>query len=794
MAVGAALVRWPRFFFVLGVLVVVATLFGFSNVHLRNDYRSFFDHDDPILERSDQLSTRLGNSKESAVVIYVPAEGSLLSNLSLAQYRHVADAAEALPLVLSAKSLFDAEKLIVFPGEGDAPDRYGAVPFLQGVDLFSDDSMETLARDLAATPTIHGRYIARDFTSAAVVVQLDMENVEGSRHENLQRLQAAVDEIEQELQAAAPGDRLYLVGSTMFDFASSSILREDARRLAPLALLLVASVLFFLYRSLTFTSAGLVLIVLPVIATAGIAAGLGWEFSTLSMAGLLLTGTLATADVLHVANSYFLHAGGARPRSEFVAEAFSHNFWAITATSSTTLIGEVALLFSSSPAVRALGMIVIVGVAVAWLLCVLMLPLVLMHTKPSKKIAARLMRGGLAGVSASMARRPVKIAVMFGIVVAISCVGLTTARIDDSLSTWFSPRTEFRQGMDILDANYQSLRTMSLSYEVETGDMEGFVALPQVTGSVAQIERMSDQLRAHTDADWLDATSAVRAFDERASDPATTSLRPPREMFGDTLPPEPSSRTLSEAGLMTQFEPGRRDHLVSYFDPDEHTTFASLREADRALRTAREAAPEREPQVQGVALAFASLSARNFWSVAWGSFVVLGVITICLIVVFRSFKLGLLSLVPNITPILMVFAVWCVLGGTINMAAVTVFAVAVGIVVDDTIHFVLNYQRARESNLDPAEAVRLAVGESGTGVLATTLVVGGGFLLLGLSNFTLTAHKAFLVGATILVAFVIDVLVLPALLILADGKRAPAGRAGAVAPRRPGDEPFGGTR
>ncbi len=769
--VGAALVRWPLIFFILGLVVVGLSAIGFSNVHLRNDYRSFFEHDDPILERSDWLSTRLGNSKESAVVIYVPGEGTVLSNLSLAQYRHIADAAGALPFVLSSKSLFDAEKLIVFPGEAGAPPRYAAVPFLQGANLFVDDAMETLARDLAATPTIHGRYVARDFTSAAVVVQLDLEREAGSRYTKLERLQQSVRDLERELQAVSPGDRLYLVGSTMFDYASTEILREDVRRLAPLALLLVASVLFVLYRSLTFTLAGLMLIVLPVVATAGIAAGLGWEFSTLSMAGLLLVGTLATADVLHVANSYFLHAGIDRPRTEFVAEAFSHNFWAITATSGTTLVGEIALLFSTSPAVRLLGMIVIVGVAIAWLLCVLMLPLVLLHTKPSTKIAARLMRGGLADVSARMARRPLLIALIFGGLVVVSCAGLTTARIDDSLSSWFSPRTEFRQGMDLLDANYQSLRTMSLAYEVETGDMEAFVALPYVTGGVADIARLSDRLRQQTQSDWLDATGAVRAFNARVLDPAPTSLRPAAEIFGDDLPSEPSSRTLSSAGLMTQFEPGRRDFLVSYFDPEEHTTFASLREADHALAAARDAAPERAPQVQGVAMAFASLSARNFWSVAWGSFIVLGVITVCLIVVFRSVRLGLLSLVPNVAPILFVFAVWSVLGGTINMAAVTVFAVAVGIVVDDTIHFVLNYQRARETIGEPAEAVRVAVGESGTGVLATTLVVGGGFLLLGLSNFTLTAHKAFLVGATIIVAFIVDVIVLPALLALADGGR-----------------------
>lgn len=766
------LVQNARLLFWLGLTIALVATAGFSKLTLRNDYRSFFDAGDPILERTDRLSERMGNSRETAIILYRPQDGNALSAVSVLQYGQLADQAASLPFVTKAESWYDAEKVIALPGVDEAGrPRRALVPFPEGADLFTPEGLKQLSEDIAYTPTINGRFIARDRTSATVMLQIDLESTPGSRVAKLESLENEVRRIEKDLQRVAPGDQLLLVGSTLFDYTSTQVLRADVKRLFPIALAIILLTIHYLYRSYKFTALAMLLIVLPVIATGGAIAGAGFEFSTLTVSALLLVGTLAVADILHIANSFFLisatQTAGQTDPGTALKQALSKNFWAITATSSTTAVGEIALLFSSAPPVRVMGITVIVGVFIAWLLAVMMLPWVLLHIRNVRPGGATVLSGPLARLSMACARRPWPVLGGFAIVMIVSAYGMSLSRVDDSMSAWFSKETRFRQGMDMLDAQYLGLRTMTLATRVDDQDRTIADSQREAIPVQAHYAKVQDQLSAATDGYWLSAVTASREFSKRLSQPGPTGFRPDPAMISENPSPL-SSRVLSEAGLMTQFEPGKLDYAVSYFDPKGTTTFETLRAADRVASVARTAAPDREPQVQGVSLAFASLSARNFYSMITGSVAAFAIMTVSLMVVFGSWRMGLVSMIPNLAPLLVIYGLWGFLDGRINMAAVSVFSVACGIIVDDTIHLVLMYRRFRAAGASVQDAIGQSMESSGTGVLATTVVIAAGFFLLGLSNFHLTAQKAMMVGGAITVAFLFDLLAMPALLATFD--------------------------
>ncbi len=762
------LVQHARLLFWLGLAAALIATAGFSQMKLRNDYRSFFDHGDPILERTDRLSERMGNSRETAIILYRPQDGNALSAVSILQYSQLADQAKALPFVTKAESWYDAEKVIALPGKDETGrPRRALVPFAEGTDLFTPEGLKLLAADIAYSPTINGRYVARDRSSATVMLQIDLESAKGSRVQKLEALERQVGRIEQDLQRLAPGDRLLLVGSTLFDYASTQVLRADVKRLFPIALFIIIVTIQYLYRSYKFTAFAVLLILLPVIATGGVIAAAGFEFSTLTISALLLVGTLAVADILHIANSFFLVSATENDPVSALRKALSKNFWAVTATSSTTAVGEIALLFSTAPPVRVMGITVIVGVVIAWLLAVMMLPWVLLHIRKVRQGGATLLSGPLARMSMACARRPWPVLGGFALLMIVSVYGISLSRVDDSMSAWFSKETRFRQGMDMLDAQYLGLRTMTLATRVDDKDRTIADSEREAIPVQEHYARIQDRLNAATDGYWLSAVTASRAFSERLSQPGPTGLRPNPMMISESPSPL-SSRVLSDAGLMTQFEPGKVDYAVSYFDPRGTTTFETLHAADRIASVARSSAPDRDPQVQGVSLAFASLSARNFYSMVSGSVAAFAIMTVSLMVVFGSWRLGLLSMVPNLAPLLLVYGFWGYWDGRINMAAVSVFSVACGIIVDDTIHLVLMYRRFRAAGASVESAIGQALESSGTGVLATTIVIASGFFLLGFSNFHLTAQKAMMVGAAITVAFFFDLFAMPALLATTD--------------------------
>lgn len=749
--------------FVLAVILFMVCLAGLSQIKLRNDYRAFFNSNDEIINRTDWLSSRLGSAGESVVLIYRPADGDVLTFDSMLQFRHVAGSVKAVAHIGETNSWLSQEKIVARKTLTGHPIAYAAVPFLLGVDVFSEQGRATLKRDVRYAPTVWGRYIARDFTAASVVMQIEEDSEGKSRENKLREIEQAVRDLERDLRKFRQGDRLYLAGGSLFDHASTTVLRQDARRLFPAAILLVCFVIFVLYRSLSFTFLSIVLITLPVIATAGLAAWLKLEFSTLSISALLLVGTLAVADVLHVANSYFINFVSNGDSRLAVLRSFEKNFWAISATSGTTIIGEIALLLSASPPVRVMGQVVILGVLLAWLSAVMMLPLVLRLTKPSPKLAATAFRDLFSWIAVGSVRWPAVPFVAALALVGVATFGLTRARVDDSMTAWFSPATEFRQSMDVLDKNFLSSRTLSYAVGVVDADHELAAegGLDSVTDS--DLHRLNEGWSQNFAGRWLNAGEAQHALDQRLASQEVTGFRLADDLVGDQARPV-SSRVLSEAGLMTQFEPGKKDYLISYYDPVSRSTFKTLEAAKETFLVAQKLVPDRDIQVQGLGLAFAALSVKNFWNVAVGSFCILLIISLALVVVFRSVRLGALAFLPNIVPVFIVYGFWSLMGNSINMAAVSVFAVASGIVVDDTIHFVLSFQRFNKPGASMKMIIAQSFSESGVGIFATTLIIGGGFLLLGLSNFQLTAQKALLTGVAVLIAFCFDLVILPALL------------------------------
>jgi hypothetical protein len=154
------------------------------------------------------------------------------------------------------------------------------------------------------------------------------------------------------------------------------------------------------------------------------------------------------------------------------------------------------------------------------------------------------------------------------------------------------------------------------------------------------------------------------------------------------------------------------------------------------------------------------------------SLVALVLISAILSLALRSFKLGLLSLIPNLAPALMAYGIWGLTVGQVGLGLSVIAAMTLGIVVDDTVHFMSKYLRARrEHDLDPAGAVRYSFNTVGTAMWITTLALVAGFMVLALSGYNMNADMGLLSAITISLALILDFMFLPTLLMKVEGKR-----------------------
>lgn len=184
----------------------------------------------------------------------------------------------------------------------------------------------------------------------------------------------------------------------------------------------------------------------------------------------------------------------------------------------------------------------------------------------------------------------------------------------------------------------------------------------------------------------------------------------------------------------------------------------------------------------GGVVMFSHISLRNIQSMASGTVLAFALISLLLVVSFRSIRHGTLSLIPNVVPTIMAFGVWALLVGDVGMSVATVVAASLGIIVDATVHFLSKYLRARrEQNASAEDAVRYAISMVGSALWVTFLILIIGFSVLVFSPFKINSHFGLLIAITIGAALLADFLLLPTLLLEVD--RPPKRLRGAVGTR-----------
>ncbi len=196
---------------------------------------------------------------------------------------------------------------------------------------------------------------------------------------------------------------------------------------------------------------------------------------------------------------------------------------------------------------------------------------------------------------------------------------------------------------------------------------------------------------------------------------------------------------------------------------------------ERARAWLHENAPELETHGTGPPVMFAHIAKRNIESNFLSLPLCMAGISLLLLPGLRSWRMGLLTLIPNLVPLGMAFGVWALINGEIIFTMAVVINMVVGIIVDDTIHFLSKYLRGRrEKGLGKEEAVRYAFHEAGSAMLVTTMILASGFSILAMSSFLPNATMSLLTTIAILLALPVDLLLLPLLVLWVDRETYPA--------------------
>jgi predicted RND superfamily exporter protein len=477
--------------------------------------------------------------------------------------------------------------------------------------------------------------------------------------------------------------------------------------------------------------------------------------------------TMAIADSVHVLMNYVLSMRRGESKHDAMVDSIRVNMQPVFLTSVTTAIGFLSMNFSDAPPFHDLGNIVAMGVMIAFMLSVTFLPAVMMilpdRQKVQETISSRLM-GRFAEFV--IARRTRLLLIMgLGSLLLISFVPQN--ELNDDFVKYFSERIEFRRDADFASENLSGLYL--ISYSVNSG-LEGGVSEPEF---LRNIEEFANWYRSQPEVIHVNVlTDTFRRLNRsmHGDDPSWYQLPEQRELAAQYL-------LLYEMSLPYGLDLNNQINIdksatrmtVMLRNMTTRSVLALEQRAQQWLRNNAPVAMHNEGA--SPTLMFSHIGARNIRSMLLGTTIALILISLILIFALRSLKIGLLSLIPNLIPAALAFGAWGIVVGQIGLALSVVTGMTLGIVVDDTVHFLSKYLRARrEKGLNSQDAVRYAFNTVGLALVVTSIVLIAGFFVLTFSAFQLNSNMAFMTAVTIFFAIVADFLLLPPLLMALDGK------------------------
>ncbi len=747
-------IRW-RWAVLLGVLAIsmgIAT--GARHLEFASNYRVFFSQENPELQAFEELQATY-TKNDNFLFVLAPQNGEAISIDTLAAVETLTEAAWQIPYVIRVDTISNFQHT-----EGIDDD-------LIVEDLVTNASQLNSAqldrvRDIAlAEPLIRGQLLTDNSAVTAINVVLQYPE------KTLTEVPEAVADaraLRQRIEAEHPQLKVYLTGISMLNNAFAETGTADMATLVPLMFAVILLLTFGIIRSTSATIAATVVVLLSVVVGMGSAGYLGINLTPISAMAPIVILTLAIADSIHILISLRGTMREGMERSAALVESIRLNFMPVTITSLTTVVGFLALNFSDSPPFWHLGNITAIGITAAWLMSIVLLPALLrilplrfkvVEVDPDKLPA-------MEKFANFVINNRKRLLVSVGVFSLGLIAFIPTLQLNDQWIDYFSTRIEFRTDSD---QALQHVGMYPIEFSVPAAGPGG-ISEPEYLG---YLEQFSDFLRAQPEVTHVYAFSDVMK-------------RPNKNLHGDDQDfyRIPESRELSaqylllyEISLPYGLDLNDRINVdksatrvtATLGDVSSIETKRLLKAADDWLHHSAPAYMQSKPT--GPQVMFTYIAERNMQNMVTGTVIAIVVISLIMMLALRSFSLGLLSLIPNGLPILASFGAWALLVGEVGFSVATVASISLGIVVDDTVHFLTKYARARrERGLGAEDSIRYAFNSVGTAILVNTAILAVGFAVLLASNFKVNADMGLLTSLAIVLALVLDFLLLPSLLLL----------------------------
>ncbi len=752
------ILKWRYLVILLSLVMVgvigsgVPKLMPFSN-----DYRVFFSKDNPQLNAFENLQNTY-TKDDNVLIVVSPKDGQVFTPATLLAIQKITEEAWQIPHSIRVDSITNFQHT-----------------YAEGDDLIVDDlvvdpqnmaqrQLDYVRQVALKEPLLFKRLISENTAHSGINVTIQLPG-KNKMLENPETV-AYARQILAEARADYPDIDFRLAGMSMMNNAFPEASQNDGQTLIPIAFGLIIVVLLLLLKGFSGTAATVILVICSIMIGLGMGGHIGIKLTPPSASAPTIILTIAIAGAVHLLVTMLQEIHRGTSKHDAIVESMRVNFSPIFLTSLTTALGFLSLNSSDAPPFGDLGNMSAFGVAGAFILTVSFLPAI-MYILPIK--AKHFVAG--TGVMERLGnfvveKRNTLLVTMLALVVFFIAM-IPQNQLNDIFVNYFDESVEFRQDTDFTTENLTG--TYTIGYSLDSGSKEG-VSDPEF---LKQVEMF---------ADWYKSQPEVM----HVSTITDTFKRLNKNMHGDdeSFYRLPDNRELAAQYLLlyemslpygldlnNQIDVAKQATKVQVvIETISSNEILALEE--RATQWMKENTPNLVSAGASPSIMFAHIGKRNIISMLGGTTIALIMISIILIVALGSIKYGLVSLIPNLFPAGVAFGLWGITVGEVGLALSVVTAMTLGIVVDDTVHFISKYIRARkEKGLDSQEAVKYAFNNVGVALWVTSLVLVAGFMILAQSSFELNSGMGLMTSIIIAIALILDFLLLPPLLMTIDSDK-----------------------
>ena len=755
---GPRVIKYRWLIILLSFVLVLGAASGGRFLVFKADYHVFFSGDNPQLQAFDKLE-KTYSKNDNVLFVLTPKDGDVFTNETLMVVETLTEKAWQIPYSTRVDSISNYQHTYA---EGD---DLIVEDLISEADKLNPAELKKIKNIATNEPLLKQRLVSPSGHVTSVSATISLPNIDETKE--VPEVVTFARKLADEIRLLAPNLGVRLSGMVPMNNAFAESAQGDMAGLVPISFAVMFIMLLILLKSFSITFGIILVIFMSILVGMGLGGYIGFPLTGPSVSSITIILTVAIANSVHVLTTFIHEMRKGTDKNNALIEALRINLQPVFLASATTMVGFLTMNFSEVPPFQHLGNFVAIGVVASFFLSVTFLPALIsvlpVKVKEKEDDEDKLM----VKLGDFVVKRQKKLIWGMGALILTLVVFIPKNELNDVFVHYFDETIQFRVDSDYIDKNLTGLYI--IDYSLESGE-EGGISEP---GYLNEVERFANWYRAQAETRHVNIyTEVIKRLNKNMHADDKTWMKIPEDrnlaaqyllMYEMSLP----------YGLDLNNQININKSALRMTVSIKTMSSNEIIELEKRAQVwlSKNAKYIKAADGTGPTVMFAHIGQRNINSMLLGTTLALILISGILIIAFRSFKTGLISMVPNLVPAAMGFGLWGLFVGEVGLALSVVTTMTLGIVVDDTVHFLSKYLRAkREYGYSAENAVRYAFTHVGRALITTSIVLVAGFMVLAQSHFELNSGMGLLTAIVITFALMADFFFLPPLLMKLEKK------------------------